>query len=140
MTFNEQAQALLSDTAGQWLPVSDSRQLDSALQQLRRLVPANGTSLINALQAAARLTPPPDNILLLTDGLPTRGAGAPWRSRVSGAKRLSLFDEALAQRPSGVPINVILFPLEGDPDAASAYWRMAVLSQGSFFCPSADWP
>lgn len=140
LTFNEQAQALLPNTAGQWLPVSDSRQLDSALQHLRRLVPTNGTSLIKALQAAARLTPPPDNIFLLTDGLPTRGAGTSWRSKVSGAKRLSLFDEALAQRPSGVPINVILFPLEGDPDAASAYWRMAVMSQGSFFCPSADWP
>jgi len=140
MTFNEQAQALLPGTAGQWLPVSDGRQLDVALQALRQLVPANGTSLINALQAAARLTPLPDNIYLLTDGLPTRGADAPWRGKVSGTKRMRLFNEALAQRPPGVPINIILFPLEGDPDAASAYWRMAVLSRGSFFCPAADWP
>ena len=40
----------------------------------------------------------------------------------------------------GIPVNVILFPMEGDPMAASMYWRVAVRSRGSFFSPSEDWP
>jgi hypothetical protein len=40
----------------------------------------------------------------------------------------------------GVPINVILLPMEGDPMAAAAYWRLAQITRGSFLSPSEDWP
>ncbi len=40
----------------------------------------------------------------------------------------------------GVPVNVILFPMEGDPMAASSYWKLAMRSGGSFLSPPEDWP
>jgi hypothetical protein len=85
------------------------------------------------------MQPAPDNIFLLTDGLPTMGSGKPWRKRVSADKRLSLFNEAIGKLPRA-PVNVILYPMEGDPLAADAYWRLAKNTRGSFFSPSKDWP
>jgi len=42
--------------------------------------------------------------------------------------------------PSGVPVNVILLPMEGDPMAAPAFWQLAIATRGSFLVPSRDWP
>jgi hypothetical protein len=42
--------------------------------------------------------------------------------------------------PAGLPVNTILLPMEGDPMAASEFWRLAVDTRGSFMCPSKDWP
>jgi hypothetical protein len=59
---------------------------------------------------------------------------------VSSSKRLKLFQEAIKKLPAGIPVNIILYPMEGDPLAADAYWRLAKRTKGSFFCPSKDWP
>jgi hypothetical protein len=53
---------------------------------------------------------------------------------------MELFNEAIEVLPSGIPVNIILMPLEGDPSAAAAYWQLAQFSQGSFLTPSDDWP
>ena len=92
------------------------------------------------LDALKEMRPSPDNIFLLTDSLPTMGARKPLSKRVSGKKRLKLFKEAVQKLPSGVPVNVIMYPMEGDPLAASVFWRLAAETNGSFFCPSGDWP
>jgi len=107
---------------------------------MQRLVPEKGTSLLNAFGAIKQMRPAPDNIFLLVDGLPTMGAEKPWRKRVTGKKRHSLFEQARKQLSAGVPVNIILYPMEGDPMAADAYWRLAKKTRGSFFCPAADWP
>jgi hypothetical protein len=107
---------------------------------MRRLEPEMGTSLLSAIEAARQMKPAPDNIFLLVDGLPTMGAKKPWRKRVSSKKRLKLFHEAANRLSAGVPVNIILYPMEGDPLAADAYWRLAKKTRGSFFCPSKDWP
>ena len=86
------------------------------------------------------MRPAPENVFLITDGLPTIGTDAPWFKKVSGEKRLKLFNRAVKLLPDKVPVNVILFPLEGDPAAASAYWKLAALTRGAYFCPSPDWP
>jgi hypothetical protein len=54
--------------------------------------------------------------------------------------RLRLFEDASGALPRGVPVNVILLPLEGDPSAAAAYWVLAQSTKGSFLSPSKDWP
>jgi hypothetical protein len=136
--FNETAAPLLE--GGAWLEAGDINRLNQAVDKLRRLPPEKGTSLINAFEAAARMSPPPDNLFLLTDGLPTLGKDKPWGGRVSADKRLSLFREAVKRLPAGLPVNTILFPMEGDPMAASEFWRLAVDTRGSFMCPSRDWP
>ena len=33
-----------------------------------------------------------------------------------------------------------LFPIEGDPMAASAFWKLALATRGSFMSPAKDWP
>jgi hypothetical protein len=139
-SFNETAGPLIAGTEGSWLSAGDVHRLDQAVEQMRRLVPQKGTSLISAFEAAAGMQPPPDNLFLLADSLPTMGKSKPWGRRVSSRKRFQLFEEAARQLPPRVPVNVILYPMEGDPLAAGAYWSLAKNSQGSFLCPSEDWP
>jgi hypothetical protein len=74
------------------------------------------------------------------DGLPTQGRKPPRRTTVSGKERLELFDEAVQELSSQIPINVILFPMEGDPMAPSAYWKLALATGGSYVSPAKDWP
>jgi hypothetical protein len=38
-----------------------------------------------------------------------------------------------------MPVNIILFPMEGDPWAAPAFWD-CVETGGSMLAPSEDWP
>jgi hypothetical protein len=107
---------------------------------MHKLIPQKGTSLINALKTIHEMKPKPDNIFLLTDSLPTMGAKKPWGKRVSGKKRLRYFNNAVKAFASKVPVNIILYPMEGDPAAAAAFWKLAKNTKGSFFCPSKDWP
>jgi hypothetical protein len=37
-------------------------------------------------------------------------------------------------------VNVVLSPMEGDPLAASEFWKLAQSSGGSFMAPAKDWP
>ena len=138
--FNEIARPVIPETAGKWLKASDPTLLDDTIRRLRRTVPERGTSLINAFEAIKTLSPGPDNIFLLTDGLPTMGKKKPWANRISSNRRQQRFDEAVKTLTAGPAVNVILYPMEGDPYAASAFWSLAMLRGGSFFCPSEDWP
>jgi len=139
-TFNESAGPLIADTGGVWLNAADVDKLNQTVARMRKVVPQKGTSLVNAFKAVTAMQPAPDNIFLLTDSLPTMGAKKPWGKRVSGRKRLSLFHDAIRRLPSPVPVNIILYPMEGDPIAASAFWKLAKDTRGSFFSPSKDWP
>ncbi len=138
--FNTEASAVLEGTDGQWLEVADRAQLDKLSLALRGITPSGGTSLENAFLALQALTPTPDNIFLITDGLPTQDSRGPRGSKISGRDRQKLFREAVKKLPSRVPVNVILAPMEGDPMAASEFWQLAQASAGSFLSPSKDWP
>lgn len=140
VTFNTQAATAVEDTAGKWLEVADRARLDEVSAALRSITPSGGTSLENAFLALQKFNPAPDNIFLITDGLPTQGSRGPRGTKVSGRDRQKLFLEAVKQLPAGVPVNVILAPMEGDPMAASEFWRLAQASAGSFLSPSKDWP
>ena len=137
--FDTKARPVLPGTDGAWLSARDGK-LEQAVVNLRGTAPEGGTSLEAAFAAAAALSPPPDNILLLTDGLPTQGMVPPGGRTVSGKERLRLFDRALRALPRGVPVNILLYPMEGDPMAAPAFWKLAIASRGSFLTPSKDWP
>jgi len=107
---------------------------------LRADYPHGPTSLHAAFGAARALEPTPDNIYLLVDGLPTMGEIVPTRGGVTGRERIDHFNRAVRQLPVGVPVNVILFAMEGDPQAAPAYWVLALRTGGSMLAPSEDWP
>ena len=138
--FDTRARAVLEGTDGTWLAAKERARVDKAIATLRQTAPTGGTSLFHAFAAAKAMNPPPDNILLLTDGLPTQGESAPRRKTISGRDRLRLFERSLDALPRGVPVNVILYPMEGDPMASSAFWKLAMATRGSLMTPSSDWP
>ena len=138
--FNTQASAGISGSERQWLKVSDKAQLERVVDNLRQVTPENGTNLYQSFTALAGLSPAPDNIFIITDGLPTLGRKAPKKNTITGPDRLKLFNEAIELLPKGVPVNTILLPLEGDIMAAPAYWQLAQVTQGAFLTPSKDWP
>jgi hypothetical protein len=139
-TFNTVAKPVLDEKGRGWLDVGDGSLLDEAVERLRATAPKNGTSLHSAFSVIATLNPRPDNVYLLVDGLPTHGASPPKGPTVSGKQRLKNFTRAVRNLPRGVPMNVILFAMEGDPYAPDSFWKLARATQGSFISPSPDWP
>lgn len=140
IAFNDEAWSLIEDTDGQWLTITDGSQLEQAVEALRATTPSGGTNLHAAFNAVRELQPRPDNVFLVIDKLPTRGDVLPAREGVTGRERLSHFSRAVRQLPVGVPVNTILLAMEGDPQAAPAYWVLALQTGGSLLAPAEDWP
>ncbi len=138
--FNTSVSAAVNGTDGEWLDAADSLSVERAVEGLRAFAPAAGTSLENAVVSINDFDKSPDNIFILTDGLPTQGARAPSSSMVDGDQRRKNFQNAIKKIPNGIPVNTILFPMEGDPEAAALFWQLALNTQGAFIAPSRDWP
>lgn len=138
--FNDTTQAALPGSQGQWLEVADRDQLNAAVESVGNLIPDAGTNLEQLFQEVVSLNPQPDNIFLITDGLPTLGNRRNSDPLVTPSERLELFEDAVERLPNNIPVNIILMPLEGDPSAAAAYWQLAQYTGGSFITPSRDWP
>ena len=103
----------------------------------------------------------PTDIYLITDGLPTLGGENKsdkifnkLRNKlngcgsvnipsglVSGDCRRMLFISAINnfQRKSNSVINVILLPLEGDPESAPLYQKWTSQQGGTFLSPTGNW-
>lgn len=139
-TFNTDIKPVLSGTRGQWLQVSDKEQLNQAIKKMKQIIPAGGTNLEKAFAAVSRMQPLPDNIYLITDGLPTQGQRPPRSTTISGRDRQRLFVDAVRKLPTGIPVNIILEPMQGDPMAASDFWKLAHITKGSLISPTDDWP
>lgn len=138
--FNESAGALMPGTEGRWLEVADRDELNEVVRTVQSTAPGGGSNLQRAFEAIAAMNPRPDNVYLITDGLPTQGARSSNATTISPRQRLELYQQALRAMPINIPVNTILLPMEGDPAAAAAYWQLGVLSGGSFITPSRDWP
>lgn len=138
--FNDSAEPLIAGSDGIWLDVGDGQQLSEAVKELGSQPPQGGTNLFAAFAIAKRMSPRPDNILLLVDGLPTRGDKEPAKNTVSAGERRTLFGQAARELPGGIPINVLMYPMEGDYLAPSEYWNLAYRTGGSFMSVSDDWP
>jgi hypothetical protein len=139
--FNTTVEPLLSDTDGQWLSAKDAGIQPKLISQLGVLAPTGGTSLINALQAVRKMKLPPDQVILITDGLPTQGATTPVLNKyVKPTVREGYFDDAVRAYTLPAPVDVILLPMKGDLFAAEKYWGFARKTKGSFLTPSVDWP
>lgn len=138
--FNTSAIPALQGSEGEWLDAADSLALEKVVQGVRQYSPGDGTSLINAISAINAFEDKPDNLYILTDGLPTQGSSAPKKYMVSGKQRRNFFADAVSKLPLGIPVNTILFPMEGDPEAAALFWQLSVTTQGAFIAPSRDWP
>ena len=139
VTFNEKF-TILSNQEDGWLDGGNPKHLHAAINDMRSTIPQKGTSLFHVFEYIRELEPRPDNVYLLTDGLPTQGKSKPFKNKVSADQRLRHFTSAVRELPGNVPINIVLFPMEGDPEAASAYWMLASRTNGVFFSPANDWP
>ena len=140
LVFNTTAAPLLPSTNGKWIDGGDAKAMAQTLEAMHNLVPENGTSLFNAFTAARNFIPRADQIILITDGLPTQGKSEGFGKYINAGRRARLFDDAIPAIPEGVPIDTILLPLKGEPQAQHRFWELARITHGSLFLPSRDWP
>lgn len=138
--FSDTTESLLTGDKFVWQEVADREGINEGIENLKTLVPNNGTDLQQVFQAVAVMDEPPDNIFLITDGLPTLGSKGRRTGLITPKDRLDLFEDAIEVLPNNVPVNIVLLPLEGDPTASAAYWQLAQITRGSFITPSKDWP
>jgi hypothetical protein len=140
--FDTAARPLVEGTAGRWLSAKDAGQIELALQSLRKTAPTGGSSLQNAFAVIGNLDPAPDNVILVTDGLPTQGDKPPlMRTLVTSEQREDLMQDAVKSLPPSPPrISTVLLPMEGDPSAPIYFWRLAHSTGGGFLSPAKDWP
>ena len=137
--FNTSVEPALANSEGEWQDAADPLAMEQAIAGLKQYTPSSGTSLINGFGAIADFADRPDNVFLLTDGLPTQGKNLPKSSVVSGRQRRSHFLAAMKEFPQGVPLNTLLFPLDGDYEAAALFWKTAVDTSGCFIAPAKEW-
>jgi len=136
-----------------WTTANDKATLQSRHQALDTVIPTGATNLQKALQAVSRLKP--THLYLITDGLPTQGesryaslnlfsgcSSLLGRSNtISGECRVKLFRQTIKDVDlRGITANVILLPIEGDPDAPNEYWSWTASTGGLIISPAANWP
>ena len=150
IAFNDKAE-VLGDAA--WNDARDAIAVRSLFTAVDKLTPTGATNLQAALERLRKLRPRATDVYLITDGLPTQGTSSPSRlgkcgalfgssNNISGACRELLFQETLRKSApnGGEEVNVILFPLEGDPAAAVNFWKWSAATGGMVMTPAAGWP
>ena len=136
-----------------WKSGGDALALERVLKDLDLIVPEGSTNLQEGLQKIAALKP--TDIYLISDGLPTNGSdgykslnpfakcSSLWgiASTISGDCRVKLFQHTVSStKLSGATVNVILLPIEGDPQASNEFWKWTSLTKGILINPAASWP
>jgi hypothetical protein len=151
VAFNGSAIRLGQD---RWTDARNGENLNQILRDLNRLVPSGPTNLQQGLEEMKTLSP--TNLYLVTDGLPTTG-DSNYRSlnpfadcsslmglssKISGACRVKLFQQTIkvSTLKPAVPVNVILLPIEGDPEAAHHFWTWTGATGGLMISPAGNWP
>lgn len=149
IAFNEKATILGRKGWGK----ATSSTISSILSDLNKIVPTGATNLQLGLKQITKNTP--TNLYIITDGLPTKGESRykslnPFASCsslsgsshiISGVCRVKLFQQTMTESaPKQVQVNVILLPLEGDPDAFIQYWRWTAATGGLTLSPAGNWP
>ncbi len=150
VSYNTSVKSLANTS---WTRVDTSAKLQALYRELDSLVPEGATNLQKGLQEIGKLGA--TDLYLITDGLPTVGESRyaslnPFAScssllgkssTISGECRVKLFRQTIKDSaPAGAKINVILLPIEGDPDAANEYWAWAARTGGLVISPALNWP
>ncbi len=140
--YNENVRSALPGSEGTWLKKSDWKGVQEVANCLWNFSPEGGSNLEKAFKLASQLTPKPDNVYILTDGLPNHSISFFSGTSVDTKERLQHFNSAMQHIPKllAMPINTIMFPFLGEPDAPFAYWKLSNRTDGSFFVPAKGWP
>lgn len=139
-SFNQNPTPIVGSNLAEWHEVSDRQALKLASEGVLNVVPEKGTNFDSVFSMAMEMRPRPDNIFLITDGLPTLGDKGKKTGSVTGIERLRLFNHSVSKLLPQIPVNTMLLPLEGDTYAAAAFWRLAIVTRGAFVTPANDWP
>ncbi len=130
-----------------WYQTSQAGAVSDTISALEKLTPNGPTNLQAAFNQLRSLSPAPTDVYVITDGLPTQVSGRLPRcargDTISPRCRLELFTDmtnALSNQLSQLTLNVVLLPLEGDWDAANAYWNLSVATGGLMISPPRTWP
>jgi len=135
--FNIKSKAIIGDTQGKWLDSNDPRVVNNVLSAARNIVPGDGTSLVNAFISVRTINPQHDQIILITDGLPTAHFEQqmlyllyPPDPRTESAT----MREGLACQREGITINMFLLPSwsQTEEDVRFAF-RLAESTKGRVF-------
>ncbi|MGB3725723.1 MAG: VWA domain-containing protein [Glaciecola sp.] len=151
VSFNETASVLGNQSVNS---ARVSASIERLYQDIDALVPQKGTNLQAGIEEMARAMPNFTDLYIITDGLPSllntsSGFNAsrsckPFvgqQSTITGKCRVEVFNRTLSISPiSGVKTNVVLLPLEGDPQAAALYWQWANYTGGTLISPAGTWP
>ncbi len=140
VSFNKDIKSMTKNRSYKWIKSTDVKQVNELFDNLNKLVPSHGTNLRKAFSSIKKVPQKPDNIILVTDGLPTQGARSSKKTKISGGERIGLYNKAIKTIPKHIPINTVLLPMEGDPMATVLFWKLAIDTKGSFITPSRDWP
>lgn len=148
--FNDSAKSM---GKGNWMSAGDPATIKALYRELDTIVPGGGTNLQKGLKAVTKYGA--TDLYVITDGLPTVGDSRyaslnPFAkcssllgksSTISGECRVKLFRQTIQDSsPPESKINVILLPIEGDPDAANEFWRWAAFTGGLVISPAVNWP
>lgn len=150
MAFNDTAQVL----GGRNIHNAKlAPSMEKLSKEIDTLVPNQGTNLHNALTEMRKTMPNMTNLYIVTDGLPTlanpsrklnqiRGCKGFKAKIISGECRAKLFTHSISDAPlkRSTEVNVVLLPLEGDPQAPAAYWHWTKASGGLLISPASNWP
>ena len=149
VAFSEKAQILGSPG---WM-TTNSAGLSAVLADLEALIPEGATNLQHGLQTVNKLKP--TNLYIITDGLPTKGESnykslnpfascsslSGSSSTISGECRVKLFQQTIIESTlPGVQVDVVLLPIEGDPEAINQYWNWTAATGGLLISPASNWP
>ena len=136
-----------------WTQGRDKNGINKLLQAMQGVTPDGGTNLQSGLKKVASLRP--TDLYIVTDSLPTAGDGNfaglnPFSScrsllgrasTISGECRVKLFRHTVSKSGiANVKVNVVLLPMEGDPESANEYWSWTAITGGLLIHPASNWP
>ena len=151
VSYNESATTLGTRAVNS---VKVSANIKSILAEVEAIVPQNGTNLHAGLNAIYRAMPDITDLYIITDGLPSlieNSSGFspsfscnPFKGgqvTITGKCRIDVFNRTIKVNPiAGARTNIVLLPLEGDPQSPAFYWSWANFTGGTFITPAGTWP
>ncbi len=140
LTFNDEVLPILPDRDGEWLQPNDREATAEVIQRLELIVPRSGANLERAFTVSRDFKYAAESIVLFTDGLPTLSDTYPGRGSVGDRDHERMFRAAQRRLPPRVPVNIILYPMTGDPAAPMLFWELANQTRGGLVSPAKSWP
>jgi len=138
--YNAEARFAHPPSAGDWIERKDSASIEAALEAAWATVPDGAGNLAAAVDLANALEPKPDNLYVITDGLPARVYPDGRVQNSAGARNSAFLSLLQSVDPRTQAMHFIAFPMQGDLMAAPRFWDAAQRTKGSFFTPAPDWP